>query len=149
MVNLDDQADCQRGMKHLRRLLNNNPDRLPGKLRGEEKSGFDCPNGPDKPALTLPQRLNRISQRGIWKHLVKIARNINEPKSLPELDEALNLPKNKMRSLKAIMGKVENRWEIVLLRPAPNAGEDASGNPRYIMPPHVRKAILNISDREA
>lgn len=83
----------------------------------------------------------------MWKHLVKIASSAEEPLSLPELDSLLELPKNKMRSLKAIMAKLENRFGVQFLKVDPDAGVDAAGNPRYIMPPSVRRQILQLLDQ--
>jgi hypothetical protein len=100
----------------------------------------------DVASLPLPQKLKRIQSRGMWKHLVKIARSVQEPSSLPELDALLELPKNKMRSLKAIMAKLENRFGIQFLRVDPDAGVDTSGNPRYVMLPKVRRQILRLAD---
>jgi hypothetical protein len=62
-----------------------------------------------------------------------------------EWDEALGLPANKMRSLKAIMAKLEHRFAIRFLQPAPDAGVDAAGNPRYVMVPRVRQVIRRLA----
>ena len=82
----------------------------------------------------------------MWKHLVKIAQDADKALSLPEMDDLLELPKNKMRSLKAIMAKLENRFDLKFLKVDEDAGEDTSGNPRYIMLPNVRRQILRQVD---
>lgn len=51
-----------------------------------------------------------------------------------------------MRSTKAIFAKLENRLDVRFLKPADDAGEDESGNPRYVMPPRVRKLVLELAD---
>lgn len=148
MVNLEDMADCEKAIDILKRQLGS--DWKPGgkgrrgkggRGRNTERSG-----GPDVAALPLPQKLKRIQSRGMWKHLVKIAQSAEEPLSLPELDSLLDLPKNKMRSLKAIMAKLENRFDLQFLKVAPDAGVDSSGNPRYIMLPNVRRQIRRLVD---
>ena len=85
----------------------------------------------------------------MWKHLVKIAQGADEPLSLPELDSLLDLPKNKMRSLKAIMAKLENRFDLQFLKVEADAGVDAAGNPRYVMLANVRRQILRIAETGA
>lgn len=166
MVNLDDHEDCRRAIKQLRSTVGGDQ---PGgcdspRGRGKRKQGRRGPrnedNGPheehgprrrgrgprreDVSELTLPQKLKRIQQRKMWKHLVRIAKAGNEAQSLPELDAMLELPKNKMRSLKAIMAKLENRFGIKFLRVSHDAGVDGSGNPRYEMPKNIRRQILKL-----
>jgi hypothetical protein len=99
--------------------------------------------------LPLGQKLRRIRQRGVWRHLLAIARQSEQPRSLQEWDEAIGLPPNKMRSLKAIMAKLENRFGLRFLEPVEDAGTDAAGNPRYSMPARVRTVILRIADEAA
>ncbi len=158
MVDLENMVDCEKGLRILRRKLG----------RGEGPSGGRAGCGPEgrhRPdarvegsaaqqrlgpaeniaSLPLPQKLKRIQSRGMWKHLVKIATSAPEPSSLPELDNLLDLPKNKMRSLKAIMAKLENRFGIQFLKVDHDAGVDAAGNPRYIMLPNVRRQILRLA----
>jgi hypothetical protein len=96
--------------------------------------------------LPLPKKLERLQQRGVWKHLVAIAKLGDAAKSLPEFDQELSLPANKMRSLKANMAKLEKRFAIQFLDVNLEAGQDAAGNPRYSMPPKIRKNILRLSD---
>ena len=96
--------------------------------------------------MPLRKKLAIIKQRGVWRHLVAIAREGDTPKSLPEWDTVLDLPRNKMRSLKAIFAKLENRWDVRFMRVADEAGVDESGNPRYIMPPRIRNQILGLAD---
>ena len=88
----------------------------------------------------------RVKQRGVWRFLVGIARLDETPRSLQEIDEALGLPRNKMRSTKAIFAKLENRLDVRFLKPADDAGNDEAGNPRYIMPPRIRRKILELVD---
>ena len=126
MVNLEDVADCEKAMMILNRRLNrdcgpdgrgprNGPGNGPGgrHRRGrhgrQDHEGRPRRGGPreDVSSLPLPQKLKRIQSRGMWKHLLKIAQSAEKPLSLSELDELLDLPKNKMRSLKAIMAKLE------------------------------------------
>ncbi|NND95740.1 MAG: hypothetical protein HKN47_00255 [Pirellulaceae bacterium] len=153
MVNLEDEADCKKAMEILNRRLNGGGGPRGGGPRGRgrrggamEAGGGNCgPAREDVASLPLPQKLKRIQSRGMWKHLLKIAESADQPLSLPELDELLGLPKNKMRSLKAIMAKLENRFDLKFLKVDPDAGEDASNNPRYIMPPKVRRQILRLS----
>lgn len=150
LVNLEDQADCRKAMEILRR-----------RSRGEQgsrgpKRKADCEDSQDTrrtdnsdhklAALPLPQKLKRIQSRGMWKHLLGIAQKTQQPLSLTELDELLGLPKNKMRSLKAIMAKLENRFDVRFLKVDPDGSVDGAGNPRYIMPPRVRKQILRLED---
>jgi len=139
MVNLDDPADCRRAIQQLRQRQA----AVPG--CGERGRGR-----PDAGVATLPlgQKLRRIRQRGVWRHLLQIARLDEQPRSLNEWDEAIGLQPNKMRSLKAIMAKLEHRFGLRFLTPAADAGVDAAGNPRYIMPPRVRSVILRIVDQD-
>ena len=164
MVNLDDAADCRRALEHLReraercgpRACVEPPRRHRGPARHRRPDFEEAVPEPTRVEptrveaaiveLPLRKKLERISHRGIWQYLVRIAVEINEPKSLPEIDALLDLVKNKMRSLKAIMGKLERRWRLRLLRAEPDAGLDESGNPRYIMPPHVRKQIQKMTE---
>lgn len=157
LVNLEDVADCEHAIKILKKQLGRDcngpgPGRR-GRGRGRGRRGRrDCDDAgesegdgkPDVAALPLPQKLKRIQSRGMWKHLVKIAESADKPLSLPELDELLELPKNKMRSLKAIMAKLENRFDVKFLKVDPDGGVDASDNPRYIMPPNVRRQIRRL-----
>jgi hypothetical protein len=85
-----------------------------------------------------------MSQRGVWRHLVAIAQQGDVAKSLAEFDKELDLQPNKMRSLKAIMAKLENRFGLRFLEVDGDAGNDEAGNPRYAMPHRVRKQILRI-----
>jgi hypothetical protein len=140
LVNLDDAADVQRGIRQLRR-----------RLRWAEPAGCDVPaklplgaGKADK--IPLKQRLMRIKQRGVWRFLVGIARLDDSPRSLQEIDAALDLPPNKMRSTKAIFAKLENRLDVRFLKPAADGGLDQAGNPRYEMPPRIRLKILELAD---
>jgi hypothetical protein len=188
MVNLEDPADCRRGIEILQRRMNRmggpgvGPRHRPpceDESEGRSERGFKQEYGPERPPrrgrgpgqengpehgpehrrgrgvmgpggdvadLPLPQKLKRIQSRGMWKHLLKIAQLADQPRSLPELDEQLELPKNKMRSLKAIMAKLENRFDLQFLKVDAEAGEDPAGNPRYIMPPRVRRQILRLAE---
>ncbi|TWT50456.1 hypothetical protein Pla22_31990 [Rubripirellula amarantea] len=142
MINLDDLGDCQRGVRQLReRLRRAGVDPQPGD-KGGNKTSADK-QGPA--ALPLNQKLHRISQRGVWRFISGIARLDESPRSLAELDEALSLQPNKMRSTKAIFAKLENRFDIRFLRLAEEAGDDEAGNPRYIMPPRIRKAVREMA----
>jgi hypothetical protein len=62
-----------------------------------------------------------------------------------EWDVALGLPPNKMRSLKAIMAKLEHRFAIRFLALDADGGHDEAGNPRYAIPPRVRVAIRRLA----
>lgn len=159
LVNLEDVADCEQAIKILRKQLGRDcggpgpggrgPGGRGGRGRGnrQEADGAGEAGGrPDVAALPLPQKLKRIQSRGMWKHLVKIAVLADTPRSLPELDALLELPKNKMRSLKAIMAKLENRFDVQFLKVDPDGGVDASDNPRYIMPPNIRRQIKRLMD---
>ncbi|WP_145416387.1 hypothetical protein [Planctomycetes bacterium K23_9] len=95
---------------------------------------------------TLKQKLERVRRRGVWRFLSGIARLNEQPRSLAEFDDALDLSKNKMRSTKAIFAKLENRLDMRFLVPDPNGEEDDAGNPRYVMPKRVRKQIRNLID---
>ncbi len=173
MVNLEDPADCKRAMHHLRGIVNPGgcgPMGGPGVRRGGPgrhgkgpegqpgnqdrrpmgpKAGEPDLGGPDDRAaairaLPLRAKLERMSQRGVWRHLVGIAKQGDVAKSLAELDKQLDLQPNKMRSLKAIMAKLENRFGLRFLEVDVDAGNDEAGNPRYSMPPRIRKQILRI-----
>ncbi len=138
MINLDDIGDCQRGIRQLQ-----------GRLRRVgQMHNCDSGQGQAETAVKTPlkQKLKRVQQRGVWRFVSQIARLDDKPRSLPELDAALDLPKNKMRSTKAIFAKLENRMDIRFLKPDPEGSEDASGNPRYIMPPRMRKVVLELAD---
>lgn len=139
LVDLENPADCRKATEILKRRL------CGGKFQGGRQAKGGQAGAGDVASLPLPQKLKRIQSRGMWKHLVKIANSAEEPLSLPELDQLLDLPKNKMRSLKAIMAKLENRFGIQFLRVDPDGGVDAAGNPRYIMPPNVRRQIRRLS----
>lgn len=102
--------------------------------------------GPIDPRATLKQKLQRVRQRGVWRFLSGIAQLSDEPRSLAELDTALDLAKNKMRSTKAILAKLENRLEIQFLIVDPEGQTDEAGNPRYVMPKRIRKQIKNLID---
>jgi hypothetical protein len=154
MVNLDDVNDCRKAIKHLRSVIQA-PEECPQadedrsrrnrhRARNAAVTDPEQPQSEDVASLPLPMKLRRIKQRHLWKHLVRIANAAEDPQSLPELDLLLDLPKNKMRSLKAIMAKLENRFDLKFLRVAPDAGVDAAGNPRYEMLPNVRRQILKI-----
>lgn len=134
MVNIEDPADCRRAMQELRRCV------AGGRGRGPQMGG----PGPVA-ALPLGKKLRRIRQRGIWRHLAAMAKLPDQPRSLMEWDVALGLPANKMRSLKAIMAKLEHRFAIRFLVPAGDGSHDEAGNPRYAIPPRVRAAILRLS----
>jgi hypothetical protein len=140
MVNLEDPADCRRAMQMLRGR---------GQAAGAQRGGGRCGGVAERPAgvaaLPLGQKLRRIRHRGLWPHLVQIAKATDEPRSLMEWDEAIGLPANKMRSLKAIMAKLENRFGLRFLHLAADGGVDASGNPRYAMQPRIRQVILRIA----
>ena len=139
MVNLDDQADCRQAIQQLRERI-----RPRGAMRrggGVGRAGVA--------ALPLGQKLRRMQQRGLWRHLVAIARASDEARSLTEWDGAIGLPANKMRSLKAIMAKLENRFGLRFLESDADAGQDAAGNPRYRMVPRVRTVILRIAGEAA
>jgi hypothetical protein len=88
--------------------------------------------------------LQRVRQRGVWRFLAGIAQLSDEPRSLAEFDGALDLPKNKMRSTKAIFAKLENRLDVQFLVADPEGEEDESGNPRYVMPKRIRKQIKKL-----
>ena len=147
MVNLEDVKDCERAIEILKRQLGRDCGTAGmGRRRRGRGRDADQSNEPDVASLPLPQKLKRIQSRGMWKHLVKIAASTDKPLSLPELDELLGLPKNKMRSLKAIMAKLENRFDLQFLKVDPDAGEDTAGNPRYFMLPNIKRQVLRISE---
>ena len=150
MVDLDNSADCRRGIKHIRQVLG----RAGGELvepqpKGQQPlgspacDGLGGGGGPGK--APLRQKLQRIQQRGVWRFLSGIANLNDQPRSLAEFDEALGLKPNKMRSTKAIFAKIENRLDVRFLVPDDDAGQDEAGNPRYRMPPRMRKVIRNLS----
>lgn len=146
MVNLDDPADCRRALQQLRQRAHTGPACRPAGRgmppgRGRAEAGVA--------GLPLGQKLRRIRQRGVWRHLLQIARLDEQPRSLTEWDEAIGLQPNKMRSLKAIMAKLEHRFGLRFLAASADTGVDAAGNPRYVMPPRVRTVILRIADQES
>ncbi|WP_146525190.1 hypothetical protein [Novipirellula artificiosorum] len=155
LVNLEDRADCKKAVELLTRRLRRGCGPQGQGRRGMDLQGSDDAHEggagkrgrgkEDVASLPLPQKLKRIQSRGMWKHLLKIAQSAEQPLSLPELDELLGLSKNKMRSLKAIMAKLENRFELQFLKVDPDAGEDVSGNPRYMMPARIRRQILRLA----
>ncbi len=175
MVNLDDAADCRRAMRHLTGVLgqasqpmdhSEKPQRpgggrrhFGGPMRGgafggqQEQTGQKVGWGSNEEKLAmirelpLPAKLERLKQRGLWKHLVAIAKQGDVARSLAEFDKELTLPQNKMRSLKAIMAKLENRFGLQFLDVNLEAGQDDAGNPRYSMPHRIRKQILRIADQ--
>lgn len=138
MINLDDIGDCQRGLRQLQGRI-----RRAGNLNECSADVVEMQDGTKTP---LKQKLKRVKQRGVWRFVSQIALLDAAPRSLLELDEALQLPRNKMRSTKAILAKLENRLDIRFLKPDPDGSEDASGNPRYIMPPRMRKVIRELVD---
>lgn len=171
MVNLNDSLDCRDAIHQLRDLLRHNP--VPAaKRRGRRPASAAAdaqgtePGGPAAPAedlgaaqraasprarveqlhaLPLPKKLHRIAQRGVFRHLHRIASEVSTPLSLPELDRHLGFQPNKMRSLKAIMAKLEHRFGLQFLVLDPQGGVDESGNPRYVMPPRMRNQILRVT----
>ena len=148
MVRLDDPADCRRALNQLRARIQAAAARSAPVERCQPPAMAGWDGGPGRTAvarLPLGQKLRRIRHRGLWPHLVQIAEASPEPRSLMEWDEALSLPANKMRSLKAIMAKLEHRFAIRFLQPAPDAGVDAAGNPRYVMVPRVRQVIRRLA----
>ncbi len=136
LVDLENGEDCRKAMEILRR-----------RSQHAEKKAAGRPVSSHVRELPLAQKLKRIQSRGMWKHLTKIAVSAPTPLSLPELDELLELPKNKMRSLKAIMAKLENRFDLQFLVVDQEAGVDAAGNPRYVMVPKVRRQILRLAEK--
>ena len=143
-VNLDDQADCRKSIQLIRKHLetfNENPSKPNGNGNHEN-------NGNLQANLPLKKRMEIISQRGVWQHLLAIAKDGSSPRSLPEWDSQLGLNANKMRSLKAIFAKLENRFNVCFLKLAEDAGPDNNGNPRYIMPPRIRNQILGIAESQ-
>ena len=148
LVNLDDVGDMQRSMRQLRRRLRRQGAHAGrGAHGGQGGCGMHRHQG-EAPVANIPlkQKLMRIRQRGVWRFLVGIARLDDTPRSLPEIDDALGLPRNKMRSTKAIFAKLENRLDLQFLQLAADAGEDESGNPRYVMPPKIRRVVLKLAD---
>ena len=142
LVNLDDVGDMQKSMRQLRRRI---------QRQGQPGQDVGCGattalGGGRADKTPLKQKLMRVKQRGVWRFLVGIARLDETPRSLQEIDEALGLPRNKMRSTKAIFAKLENRLDVRFLKPAEDAENDESGNPRYIMPPRIRRKILELVD---
>ena len=132
IINLNDEFDCQEAVIFLQRRLEGTacdgrggrgPKRGPKRRHRADGDESVAHSGGDVASLPLPQKLKRIQSRGMWKHLLQIARNVDELLSLPELDEQLDLPKNKMRSLKAIMAKLENRFDLQFLKVDASAGE--------------------------
>jgi hypothetical protein len=103
------------------------------------------PRAPHLHDLPLPKKLDRISQRGVFRHLQRIATEVHTPMSLPELDRQLGFQPNKMRSLKAIMAKLEHRFGLQFLVPDPEGGVDENSNPRYVMPQRMRNQILRVA----
>ncbi len=170
MVNLEDPADCRTAIQRLRAFANPMdgcgpkgglggppPESAHRQGMGRKHQPGHRPDGPDGKAfeggddktaairaLPLRAKLERMSQRGVWRHLVGIAKQGEVAKSLAELDKQLELQPNKMRSLKAIMAKLENRFGLRFLEVDVDAGNDEAGNPRYSMPPRVRNQILRI-----
>jgi len=119
--------------------------------RTADVDGFGAVNVEPSPVdrlhdLPLPKKLHRIAQRGVFRHLRRIAAEVDSPMSLPELDKQLGFQPNKMRSLKAIMAKLENRFGLRFLVADPEAGVDENGNPRYVMLPRMRKQILRVAE---
>lgn len=174
MVNLEDSADCRRAMQQLRAIVNPGepcgPSAGSGGRRGglgrhrrghdetmgvrHHRDSMEPPAGgtgvaDEKAAairaLPLRAKLERMSQRGVWQHLVAIANQGEVARSLAEFDKQLQLQPNKMRSIKAIMAKLENRFGLRFLEVNIDAGNDEAGNPRYSMPHRIRKQILRIS----
>ena len=147
-VDLNDPADCRRSIQIIRRQLGATADGpKPDDKPGSAKAAVDSTQNPQA-QLPLRRRLEIIQQRGVWKHLAKIAKHSGEPRSLPEWDEELGLPRNKMRSLKANFAKLEKRFDVRFLRVAGDAVPDADGNPRYAMPPRIRNQILGLVEDE-
>lgn len=167
MVNLDDPGDCKRALHHLRRRVHKmesggcgpgneareeaegrGPGRRgrrgPGGMEGPGRKGPRHGGGPVDPKATLKQKLERIRRRGVWRFLEQIAHLSDEPRSLAELDADLDLPRNKMRSTKAIFAKLEKRLGVQFLVVDEDGGEDDSGNPRYVMPKRIRKQIRKL-----
>ncbi len=147
-VDLNDPADCRRSIQIIRQQLDaaaNRP-KANGKPAAAAAPGTEEHN--PQAQLPLRRRMEIIQQRGVWKHLVKIAKHSGEPRSLPEWDEQLELPRNKTRSLKANFAKLEKRFNVRFLVAAGDAVPDADGNPRYAMPPRVRNQILGLVEDE-
>ena len=141
VVNLDCVKDCRDALRLLRRRIDV-ADGVGGE-GGKDKQGPK--KGPGKEAeLPWKQRLRIVSQRGVWKHLVNIAKSDDTPRSLPEWDQHLGLPSNKLRSLKGNFAKLENRFNLCFMRVADQAVPDDNNNPRYIMPPRMRNHILGV-----
>ena len=141
MIDLDDVADCRRGMQQLRQVLAS-----PGNGPGPRCDGGGPGRAAGRDKTPLRKKLQPLKQRGVWRFLSGIAGLDETPRSLAEFDEALGLKKNKMRSMKAIFAKLENRLDVRFLIPAQDAAEDDSGNARYRMPPHVRRVVQNLTD---
>ena len=146
MIDLDDAADCRRGMQQLRQVVGG-PGRGPGAQGRRQGGGGRCDGpGAAKDKAPLRKKLEPIKQRGVWRFVSGIAGLDDTPRSLAEFDQALGLKPNKMRSMKAIFAKLENRLDVRFLVPAEDAGEDGAGTARDRMPPRVRKVVRNLTD---
>jgi len=172
MVNLNDPADCREAIQRLRNALQRAEC---GPAKSHQQDGEREHDGPQRPEregqrpsrsrrrselrsgpsledlqdLPLPKKLHRIAQRGVFRHLNRIASEVETPMSLPELDRHLGFAPNKMRSLKAIMAKLENRFGLRFLVADPEGGLDENGNPRYTMPPRMRNQIRIVAAKIA
>lgn len=171
MVDLNDVVDCRQAIRHLKGLMGSIGQSQAMSAKGPVakpwKAGRACQieltgsaaaakpewraNAAQSPGeavaqLPLRMKLARIMHRGLWQHLVAIAQQGDVAKSLAEYDRDLQLTTNKMRSLKAIMAKLENRFDLRFLQLNEDAGCDDAGNPRYSMPCKVRKQILRLSE---
>lgn len=178
MVNLNDPADCRDAIQRLRSVLQRpacGPEKAAGRPRDTERQGPQFgregetefsgglaehrlgphagrrpgPSREELHALPLQKKLHRIAQRGVFRPLNRIASEVETPMSLPELDRHLGFQPNKMRSLKAIMAKLEHRFGLQFLVPDPEGGLDDNGNPRYVMPQRIRNQIRKIAAKTA
>ena len=145
MIDLDDVADCRRGMQQLRQIVAG-PGGGPGPRGGGNCDGAGSGPAGGKDKRPLRKKLEPLKQRGVWRFLSGIAGLDETPRSLAEFDQVLGLKKNKMRSMKAIFAKLENRLDVRFLVAAVDEGLDEAGNARYRMPPKVRRVIRNLSE---
>jgi hypothetical protein len=127
-VDLSDPSDVRTSLNILNLCLGIVP-------RGAQNTPSADSQQPLTPAMAV------LRQKKVWPFLEQVADLEVSEYSLPELATYLDMPSNRVGSLRAILAKLEQRLELQFFELAPSRATDTQGNPRYRMPDAIKKAI--------
>jgi hypothetical protein len=127
-VNLSDPSDVRTSINILKRHLD-------VAAQGPRSSSPADSQEPSTQAMAV------LRQKKVWPFLEQVAELEVPEFSLPELGAHLDMPSNRVSSLRAILAKLEQRLDIELFLLAPSRATDTQGNPRYQMPAAIKEAI--------